>query len=291
MTANHHAIRGILVPTDWSACSTAALRVALDIAKQQQSRLWIAHVVETTTLDLELASAAVAGLEAAEQHMRCFLGNADLDSIPFRTLIQAGDLWPVLSRIAEDHQVDLIVAGTHGHNGLRRAMIGSTAETIVRNAECPVMTVSSAACPSASILRIVFPTDLSDATVHALPYALGFANENNAQLVFVHVLNGAPGAPADYPDDVAPREEQYAEAMSRLRQLLPDEMRFRRVPELVLACDVPADGVLKVAGRMGADLIMMPVHHRTVATRSRRAWTTVSRVVAHAPCPVLTLAV
>ena len=287
---HRHAINNILVATDFSPSSATAMRLAGSLAREQHSHLWVAHVAETSTLDLELAQPVSTALQSVQHEMQDFISATCPDSIPCQVLIEAGDLWNVLSHMVDDHHIDLIVTGTHGRNGLGRALLGSAAELIVHNASCPVLTVSAQAEASRAILRIVFPTDLSAATTLALPYAIEIANQNNAQLVFVHLLNGAPGAPLDYPDGTSTPDEQYAEAMSAMKELLPDDSAFRRSPELIIQADAPADGVLRIAKELAADLIIMPVRHRTTLTRSRRPWSTVSRILAHAPCPVLTIA-
>jgi nucleotide-binding universal stress UspA family protein len=279
----------ILVPTDWSDCSVIAMQVAEKLARQQNSRLWVAHVAETTTLDFELADTPAVALNSSELAMERFLSSTRPSSIPLETVIEAGNLWNVLSHVIEEHGIDLIVTGTHGRGWLQRALLGSAAELIVRNANCPVLTVSSHMELSDAMLNIVFPTDLSSDSIGPLRYATEIANDNNAQLAFVHVVHGASGAPVDYPDELSNDDDQYAQAMLQLRKYVPDDAEFRRAPELLIESDVPADGILKVVRRLAADLIIMPVRHQTMATRSRRAWGTASRIIAHAPCPVLTI--
>ncbi len=287
---HRHAISNILVATDLSPCSATAMRLAGTMARDQHSHLWVAHVAETSTLDFELAQQSSAALQTVQHDMEHFISSSCPDPVPCQVLIEAGDLWNVLSHMVEEHHIDLIVTGTHGRSGLGRALLGSAAELIVHNSNCPVLTVSPQAEASDAMLRIVFPMDLTATTMVALPYAIEIANENNAQLVFVHLLNGAPGAPLDYPDETSTPDEQYAEAMSAMRELLPDDSAFRRSPELIIQADAPADGVLRIAKGLAADLIIMPVRHKTTLTRSRRPWSTVSRILAHAPCPVLTIA-
>ena len=70
------------------------------------------------------------------------LANARRDRVTFgQLLLKTGDARDVIDQTAKELAIDLIVMGTHGRRGLKRALLGSVAETIVRSAPCPVLTV------------------------------------------------------------------------------------------------------------------------------------------------------
>jgi len=122
------AYKRILVPVDGSPTSGLGLREAIDFAKAQKARLQLVHVVDVHNSLLAGAQggAYMADLvEALKQRGR-------------RILEKAAE--PIL-RQAKKARVDLIVMGTHGRRGLRRLVMGSDAEQIVRNAPVPVMLV------------------------------------------------------------------------------------------------------------------------------------------------------
>ena len=106
-------LRRILVPTDVSEPSAAALRYGTELARRFGARLYLLHVPTKA--------------EARELHPHCAMPNG----IPADEIVQ----------YARHHEIDLIVMGTHGCTGLTRAVLGSVAESVVRRAPCPVLTV------------------------------------------------------------------------------------------------------------------------------------------------------
>jgi universal stress protein A len=143
------ATRTILVPTDFSAHSSAALDSALELARALSARVVLLHSYFVTPPAVtgefwvlppnfmgELRAATCAQLEqlakrGAETGVRCeYRASAEpaVDAI-----LDTAKLLPA----------DLIVIGTHGHTGLKHVVLGSTAERIVRLAPCPVLTVKA----------------------------------------------------------------------------------------------------------------------------------------------------
>lgn len=139
----------ILVPVDYSAPSSAALRLAADIARAFEGRLIALHLIpieiyafadyplvapETVRIDEERAR--------LETHVRAILG----DGAPaFEVEVGWGSPFLQIVDCAIDRRADLIVIGTHGRTGLKHALLGSVAEKTVRLAPCPVLTVRDGA--------------------------------------------------------------------------------------------------------------------------------------------------
>ena len=141
------AIRTILVPTDFSACSRAALDQATDLARLVSARLVLFHsywlsVSMTPTLAFTIPPDFLEKLREG--------AGAELEQMAKRTT-QAGIAcdWRVsaepevagILELAKTLPADMIVMGTHGRTGLKHVLLGSTAERIVRLAPCPVLTV------------------------------------------------------------------------------------------------------------------------------------------------------
>lgn len=116
----------ILVATDFSAASAAAERVAREYARRLQASVHILHVVET-----------------GEDIVNALLGDVALDfARPAPTMvIERGDPAAQIADYARRHRINLIVVGTHGRTGVTRALLGSVAERLLRNAPCPVLAV------------------------------------------------------------------------------------------------------------------------------------------------------
>ncbi len=141
-------IKTILCPTDFLEGAKEAVKYAVDIAKKYDAKVYLLHVmhdlekvtgwyVPHITVDelyKDIESGAKKELDKIfAEELRGFKGVEQkiLKGIPYAEIIH----------FAEDNSVDLIVMGTHGRKGLDRIIFGSTAEQVVKNATCPVLTV------------------------------------------------------------------------------------------------------------------------------------------------------
>jgi nucleotide-binding universal stress UspA family protein len=132
----------ILYPNDFSKPSEAGLRVATAMARDTGAKLLIAHVSEPP--------AAYGGGEmyygvpepSSETLQRMLAEVAPTDTqVSCEHRLLTGDPATEIVRLAKEEDVDLIVMATHGRTGLRRMLMGSVAEAVVRHAECPVLTL------------------------------------------------------------------------------------------------------------------------------------------------------
>jgi universal stress protein A len=130
----------ILVPVDFSQTSAKAYAYAAGLCRGTRAALIAlyvippVHYVET----IDLAEMAREAEEAARAALTA------LKPKPAEAIIRQGVPHDVIVNTAQSLGVDLIVIGTHGHSGLRRLVLGSVAENVVRHAPCPVVTVRSA---------------------------------------------------------------------------------------------------------------------------------------------------
>ena len=144
-------ISRILVPIDFSAHSRAALRYAIPLAEQFGASLCLVYVVEPTIYPADLGFGQVVYPNIEEELGE--KGAAELKSIISREIprgvkassrVRTGKPHQEILLEAEDQGADLVVIATHGHTGVEHMLFGSTAERIVRNAKCPVMTIRPA---------------------------------------------------------------------------------------------------------------------------------------------------
>lgn len=133
----------ILVTTDFSANSAAAIQPALQIAKKFGARVVLVHTIEAPGSDSGQASQdAFRGLsEMAREQLEEFGGREIGDAVPWTPDVTVGPAYVAITQAAAHHQADLIVVATHGRTGLRHLLLGSVAERVVRTATCPVLTV------------------------------------------------------------------------------------------------------------------------------------------------------
>lgn len=286
-------LKNILVTTDFSACSEAAVKVAASLARQHQSQLILLHTipfdpmlpnpVEPTTLECEREQ------ELTERAMQELRKSPALAGIPVKTLTGGGDVLAVTRRLVSDENVDLVVLGTHGRTGFSKLLMGSVAEEAERLLCCPVLTVGPSVradlLTHGQFSSILFATDFSTGSEHALPYALAFARESGAQLHMVHVILEEM-VTAFYLHD-----EMQRDCKQRLAGLVAPGV-LASDPDIIVSTGVPAGTIVKQAMLTDAELIVMGIHQsglRGAQASAHIPWSVANAVVAHAPCPVLTV--
>ena len=141
-------LKKILAPTDFSEASVKALRYAGAFARQSGAKILLLHVVEPvyypmygTEIIPDLGAVQVELLTASRTHLEEFSRAKGVDGGPLELIVSEGVAWAEIIIAAKQQEADLIILSTHGHTGLRHALLGSTAERVVRHAGCPVLTV------------------------------------------------------------------------------------------------------------------------------------------------------
>jgi universal stress protein A len=148
-----YKVSTIIVPIDFSDCSRSALTHALSLAAQLGSTVEALHVAEVPEFKTEPRVASGSGtttlreyaLEIAKPQLEAFLGTLsanDREKVKIR--LDAGKPRDAILARAKQLEADLIVMGTHGRTGRVHSLAGSVAESVVRTAPCPVLTVRDA---------------------------------------------------------------------------------------------------------------------------------------------------
>jgi len=130
----------ILVPTDFSAPSEAALAYGRGLAEQFDAALHLMHVAENPFLRAVVSDRRTLE-EAPGRWLHDRLTDADRRRGAVAVVEQSDEPASEILRYAESADIDLIVMGTHGRTGLAHLVFGSVAEAVVREAPCPVLTV------------------------------------------------------------------------------------------------------------------------------------------------------
>ncbi|HZT59518.1 MAG TPA: universal stress protein [Pyrinomonadaceae bacterium] len=143
-------IRTILLPTDFSEFARGATPVAAEFARLLGARVICLHVVEPVVAPVSwtptgepLPVADFGGQldEAAARELPAFTRDEELEGLEVEELVTHGEPASEIVRVAEERGVGLIVISSHGRTGLGRIIFGSTAESVVRRAHCPVLVV------------------------------------------------------------------------------------------------------------------------------------------------------
>jgi universal stress protein A len=139
-------LKKILVPVDFSDCSRKALQYAIPFAKQFGASITLLHVVQINFVGGEFGSIDYPLLENELKEGRAKLLDRLLqeeirNDIPADASMRIGQPLSEIIKAAKELEIDLIIISTHGHTGLKHVFLGSTAESVVRYAPCPVLTV------------------------------------------------------------------------------------------------------------------------------------------------------
>lgn len=291
----------VLVPLDGSTFSERALPFAARVARRTQGELHLArvHVIHPTAIspltgspyfDTELDGRLRAAMENRLQELVGRWGSG----LTASTALLEGPVAAALIDHARQQDIDLIVGTTHGRGGLKRAVLGSVADALVRKSGLPVVALrpdATALEPSDRIARIMIPVDSSKLSERVIDPATALARATGAAIVLFSAvmplyLAGTSREPALRIDDDLLEQDRAAATLQLER--MANTLRERRlaVTVEVTTHEDPAVAIVRQATRTGADLI-------TMATNGRRGLPRIAlgsvgdRVLRAATVPVL----
>jgi len=296
-------VRHVVCAVDFSDCSKRALAHAAALARWYEARLTALHVwanipafnvvpsiqrYETPSTSLEEAERAAITGELREFCCRI------AGKIPVTPVVcDAPNIESEIAAQVDALHADLLVVGSHGRSGFQHFLLGSVAEKIVRKASCPVMVVPAHDMTTPTEVRfkrVICPVDFSETSLAALEYALSLAEESDSRLTLVHVVELPPelnALPTREGVDVdAVRAAAQADALTRLRALIPAEVHAYCTIETTVADGKAHRVVVAMARETGADLIVMGVSGHGAIDRWVFGSNTAS-VMRAARCPVL----
>ena len=284
------SVRKILFATDFSVAAEKAASYARSVARRYGSTVELAHVLDPATI--ETYEEAVVGVllsdrrEAAKEILKNLThefqaAGVDSEAKPLEGHFPA----KLLLKLAADDGVDLIVAGTEAKSGLERLVLGSTAEQLLRAAECPVLTVGPKVPTAAEApfhpQRILYATDLSPDSAKSAVFALSFAEDHGAHLYLCHVVDDPLASPEQ-------RRQKFHAFQAKLKHLVPDSTYDWCSPQCVVTEGEATEEILKLAEGLNPDLIVVGAHRRS-GWRSHLERGVVPSLLAEATCPVLSV--
>lgn len=298
-------MKRILCPIDFSDFSRHALDHALVLARWYDSEITVFHAYAIPVPPVLFSGVPVPPpLEPPPQRIHeqvmgeliRFTDAAKVSGVPLCLEARACGAAHGILDAAKSLPADLIVMGTHGRAGLDRFVLGSVTEKVLRKALCPVLTVPPPVLEAPAQVPVLFerilcPIDFSDSSMKALTYALSLAQEADAQLLVVHVVEALPQHDEETYEhfDLSTYEKTLAEdARERLQTAVPDEARTWCRPEAFVGTGKAYREILRVARERDAHVIVMGVHGRNPIDLMLFGSTT-NQIVRRATCPVLTL--
>ena len=271
-------IKRILCPTDLSPNSGDAVRYALALSRAHEAELILLHCTNDVDGEYKLANSLLGYIKPGESNWRFVTAPAE----------DAGE--EIIAQ-AQSLNADLIVMRSR-RRPHRAALLGSTAESVCRNAPCPVLVMHNDEREFVNeelgmeLRRVLVGYDFSDYSELALKYGLSIAQEHQAELHLLHVL---PPNSVNEPEIAwypSKGESTYHHAARRLQRVVPAEVHLWCDVKTAVSEGHPYREILNYAERNDIDLISVGAHGAGFGMRALFG-SNVDRVLRQAPCPVL----
>lgn len=283
----------VILADDGSALARSAIPRTAELAAACESEVLVVRVSHDAGVrpqDLEadewrryvspegLVDSMIAPLEA-EPHLSEVVAALQARGVQrLGSVVLHGDPAEALGEAADRLEADLLVVSSRGETGIRRAVLGSVAEHLIRNARETAILLSPASevGADARTRRMMVTLDGSDVSEIALPHAEYLASALGVELVLFQVTDseadllaasmpvGVPPSPsisAEAAQLVAAEQRTSAEAQLQEHQSI---LRSRGLENVVveLASGEPADAILDASERLGLDMVVMATHGR-----------------------------
>jgi nucleotide-binding universal stress UspA family protein len=228
----------------------------------------------------------------AQEGFDRLLGSVAGSGLKVRIRLEDGPPAPRILKVVKEEAADLLVVGTHGRTGFQRALVGSVADRLVRQATCPVLTVrpTPGSAAQREIRRICYATDFSPTARAAWPWVVAIASAAGAEVDVVHVTF-EPVVDPHMPAETIGRMAQILDEQGRIeverfleRSALPRERIHVHVTR-----GIADEQIVHSAQEHAADLIIMGTHGWSGVVRWMLG-SVAHGVIQTAPCPVLTIA-
>ena len=282
----------ILVPTDFSRPSDAALAHARHLAGNTGATLHVLHVVDDLFLRTVLADSRdheAAALRQLQSRVPAESGG------PTTVLVveHSEDPASEITSYARAQGIDLIVIGTHGRGRMAHLLLGSVAEKVARTASCAVLTVRDTSAVRVEGMDILVPTDFSACADAALACATAWAAAFGGTVRMLHVVeNSARGASLGSELFAAESPDLQRERIRQARIELSRRILTAEPPRVVVAADViegPVAATIATYARCnGFGLVVMGTRGLSGVAHVLMG-SIAESVMRTAPCPVLTM--
>ncbi len=298
-----YPFRNILFPTDFTPRARAALKYAAAFAHSGGGRV-VLFSVQSAQVPLNLFTLPEPVLEEPENgwllqlrtEVRDLLADPLFAGLEVEPVIVAGEPAPEIARAVREYEIDLVTVVTHGRKGLTRALWGSTAEEIIAEAPCPVLTIRPAqhdfveyrgSRSQVRLNRVLLATNFRPSSSAATQVATQLASQTGAELHAVYAIG-------DYFEQVSVMfPEGGLTALTRLRSYVQERMAQLAREDGARAITHIAEGrpyaeIVRLAAEKDVDLIVIGTNvHASLLGGTPVLGSEIERVVRNSPCPVL----
>lgn len=295
--------KNILFPTDFTPHARSALKYAAAFARDGGGRV-VLFSVQTAEVPANLMTLPAHLLEEEEtqwlkqvrHEVEDLLTDPLFDGLEVEPVIVEGEPAHEIARAVRDYDIDLVTVVTHGRRGLSRALWGSTAEEIIAEAPCPVLTIRPpqhdfvehrGQRTEIRLNRILLATNFRPSSIAAAHLARELAGATKAELHAVYVIG-------DYFEQISVMfPEGGRSALSRMRADVKERMQdfageSGGTIQTHIAEGRPYAEIVRLAAESDADLIVIGTSvHASLFGGAPALGSEIERVVRNAPCPVL----
>jgi nucleotide-binding universal stress UspA family protein len=296
-------IRKVLLPTDFSSCSRRAFAPVADLARHMAASI---DLVNFMTPPARYAPAGFTDVKESQENLRrlhvrnLHLAASDplFDDLPLTTHFLEGDGPKLVHELARRSSADVIALSSHGFSGLKRFVLGSFAEALLRTSTVPLLIFpcggeeAGGAPMNFRPRRILFPYDFSPAAREALAPVNRLAAAYGATVLVVHaVRNTAPMLPIYGADGVTVDIDLVSRGGEFSRQIAEDLGAFAAkelagvTHEERVVNGEPSSAILACAADERADIIGMTTHGCSGWKRIILG-SVAEKVLRGAPCPI-----
>jgi nucleotide-binding universal stress UspA family protein len=297
------SFRTILFPTDFTPHARSALKYAAALARQGRGRIVLLSVQPAAVPPnlLTISEHLLTGEDAQwirqiRSQLKDLITDPLLRGLEVEPVIVEGEPAHEIATAVRDYDVDLVTVVTHGRRGLARALWGSTAEEIIAEAPCPVLTLRPpqhdfvehrGSETNIRLKRILLATNLRPSSIAATHLARELADTAKAELHATYVIG-------DYFEQISVMfPEGGHSALSRMRAEVNERMQtFAGEGDGNVLTHVtegrPYAEIVRLAAEVDADLIVIGTSiHASLFGGTPALGSEIERVVRNAPCPVL----
>lgn len=244
-------MKRILVPTDFSKHAEYALKVAAQIAKKNDGEIFLIHMLELPMTGNDAISVAhdipelMFFKNAAIAKLDALMEVDYLKGLTVTKIIQFEMAFEGIIKNGENHNVDLIVMGSHGASGFQEMFIGSNTEKVVRNSNVPVLVIKD---DNFKPEKFVFASDFSDEIKKPFEKVVAFANKFNSHLHLVNINT--------------PNNFKSTKVAQKIMDEFMASFDFKNFSTHIYNDVNVEKGILHFAKSIDADLIGMSTHGR-----------------------------
>jgi nucleotide-binding universal stress UspA family protein len=291
----------IICATDFSDFSNRTVNYGIALAREFEAKLYVCHVIDLSSVaiygEFQLDPVGLQNriMKDAREQLEELIGQQHKEWEP---LITVGHTADEISRIVEEKNIDLVITATRGRSGLKRLILGSVTERLMRTLRCPLLVVHSPDKEFIStddheinINRILVGCDFSPDSSLAFEYGLSLAQEFESELHLAHVIESAAYQElqkTDTPVETEIQQEIHSRLIQKLQDMVPEEARNWCKPQTSLIEGRSYEELVKYAEKHDIGMIVLGARGLGLV-KSLLLGSTTDRVIRRAPCPILSV--